>query len=282
MADPISTPGASENPPNEMERFQDFCRLYINRRVRVHFKDIDDLVDEGLDNSNLRHVARVACTHQDKDPITLTTARLLAFSVVLGDSVADSEAIYGIPISTLQETVEFQPQILLKFVETAKDALTHNRQPVQGRISFRLTDTNFTESEARAKARQIKNIFAVPKVNYKKGRTKISYRDRAKGYEFILAVQSELEARELITKTLQINGHTPDWHLLTNSESGRNFDLKVQKTILGHLTDMPKRRPVATCVFRRAELKIHGLKKDIVLVDTSGRAVGAYEYYIYT
>lgn len=264
------------NPPNDIELIQQFCLQYVNKSVRGHFKDLDEIAESELITTNSRHVAKLVSLHKDKDPITLTVARLLCFYFSMGNF--EGTPIYGLPSSEFHETKEFLPQVVLWFREKTSDAKTHGRYPTRARVSFRIIDNNFTEVEAKALALKIKEVLATPKVLFRKGEVKISYRDLTQGYEFILAAHDETEAKELITKVLSLRNNTPDWEYLTNSESGKNFKTKKYKPILGKQTEMPNRRPIANCYFTHAELKIHGMTKDKILVDTTGRYPAAYQY----
>lgn len=263
---------------NDVELFQQFCLKHVNRKVKEYFKDIDDIpfTDE-IDTNNTRLVCRTVCTHKDIDPISLTVGRLVAFSLIVRDPTEEIP-IYGIPVQSFQETKEYYPQVTLMFREKTASANARNTYPTRAEVSFRILDNNFTEANARSLAVKIKNIFATPPVSFKKGRTKVSYSDQKKGYHFIMAVNSETEAREIITKVLSLNNDTPDWEKLSNSESGYNFSATKTKTILSKTVIMPKRRPIADVYFTHAELKIYGLSRPKILVDTLGRFRDAYEY----
>ncbi|MBD2210192.1 hypothetical protein H6G27_09910 [Nostoc linckia FACHB-104] len=264
------------NPPNDVELIQEFCRNYVNKIVRQHFSDLNDIDESNLTTTNSRHVAKMVSLHKDNDPITLTTTRLLCLFFAMSNWEGDP--IYGLPATEFHETKEFLPQVVLWFREKTSEAKVRGSYPARARVSFRIMDENFTPTEARALAVKIKNIFATPPVKFQKGELKISYRDLKNGWEFILTPYSESEAREIITKTMELRNQVPDWELLSNTESGRNFKTKRTKTILGQSVTMPNRRPIANVYFSHAELKIHGLTRDKILVDTTGRYPDAYEY----
>lgn len=65
---------------------------------------------------------------------------------------------------------------------------------------------------------------------------------------------------------------TPDWELLTVSKvPERNYRREERKMILGESAKMPERRRIAKVRFKRAELKIHGRAKDVILEKCSFR-----------
>ncbi|MDJ0797887.1 MAG: hypothetical protein QNJ51_13905 [Calothrix sp. MO_167.B12] len=265
---------------NDVELIQSFCLRYVNKLVRQHFKDIENLaISDNLNLTNARQISRQVCFHKDNDPITVTTSRLILFSLIMGNFqlAGSNEVIYGLPALEFHETVKFQPQVVLWFRESTKNANARDSYPARARVSFRLKDENLTESEAKVLAKKIKSVFATPIIKFRKGRKKISYIDKPKGYQFILTVDNESDAREIIQKTMSLQNDNPDWSNLTDSESNRNWSATQTKTILSKKVTMPKRRPIATVEFHHAELKIHGLTRDVCLVDTSGRYRDAYE-----
>lgn len=272
MSDSI-TPNAL---PDDFDPFEHLQSVYIpqhNKAVKLFFSDHAD--DWQPNIASPRSSLRTACTMRDEDNQLMMNLRHHLLFDLLGYG---KQVIYGLPSFELHETREFLPQCVLWFREKSTEAKTHGRYPARARISFRITDTNFTEVEAKALALKIKEIFATPKIIFKKGEVKISYRDLIQGYEFILAAHNETEAKEVITKVLSLRSHEPNWENLTNSESGKHFQTKKYKLILGKETQMPNRRPIANCLFTHAELKIHGMVKDKILCDTTGRYPAAYEY----
>ncbi|MBW4689600.1 MAG: hypothetical protein KME40_32040 [Komarekiella atlantica HA4396-MV6] len=260
---------------NDVELLQQFCIRYVNKAVREHFNDINDIDDSNLTTTNSRHVAKLVSLHKDKDPITLTVARLLAFYFACGSF--EAQPIYGIPVTTFHESNYLKPQVSLHFAEKVSEASTHNRKPVLALVSYRITDENLSMAEVNALAVKIKADFATPKLHFKKGRTKFSYRDKVKGYEFILTAFDETNAEKVIKAVLKLNNHAYDDERLTDTESRKNWNVTGTQTILGKTYKKPQRRPVADVYFSHAELKIDGLPEPIVLVDTTGRFAKALQ-----
>lgn len=251
-------------------------RRLHNKRVKRTFRDLGE--NDWVANLDTpRAEERVACTIQDDDSTVLLVARLLLFYFVLGNTRGLLDVFYAIPIQTFHETVVFQPQVVLHFRETTEDAKIHNRYPLRAQVGFRLRDNNVTRTELERIALEIRNVFATPPLVFKKGRTKFSYLDKVNGYQLIITGDLESDVKDLITKTLQLQNDTPDWENLTDSESGRNWSANQTKTILGNLTQLPKRRQVGNVRFTHAEYKQWGLTRDVVLCDTTGRYPGALE-----
>jgi hypothetical protein len=254
---------------NEFEHLQSVYRQTINQIIRQEFSDVED--DASPNITTPRGSLKNACLHKDNDSAAMTQMRTDLFYLILGGINVKALEFYGIPITTFHESVVFLPQVVLHFRETPEDAKAANRYPLRGQVGFRLLDKNPSKAEAVALGQRIKNLFATPKFRYKKGRVKVSYKDKDKGYQMILTVFDEAEARRVIQQTLEINNHTPDWELLADTESGRNFTVKRTKQILGKTVELPKHRQIGNVYFHHAELKIHGLVNDVILCDTSGR-----------
>ncbi len=267
---------------NDVESIQSFCRKYVNKKVKDFFKDIsddDDNKDSISKTTNGRIIARKICLHSDKDPLMLTASRLIIFHLTLGESL-DKIPFYGIPIVNFDESVEYKPQVILYFEETLKDAASNNRRPIKAQVGYRIVDgEEITVTDVKNLAKKIKNTFASPKpLKFKKGRTKFSYRDKSKGYQFIISGNAEIEAEKIIKAVLSLNGHTYNEEILTDSESKKNWNSKKKKKkILGKEYEEPERRPIGNVQFTYAELKIHGLPKPEILVDVTGLHPNAYE-----
>jgi hypothetical protein len=254
---------------NEFENLQMVYRNTINRIVREEFDDVQD--DANPDITTPRGALKNACLHKDNDSASMTQMRTDLFYLILGGINIKALEFYGTPITTFHQSVEFLPQIVMHFREKTAEAATNHRYPLRAQVGFRVMDENLTKAEALVKAKRIKDLFAVPIFRFRMGHVKVSYLDKKLGYQFILTVYDEAEARRVIEQVLDINGHVPNWENLSNSESGKNFNLRRTKQILGQTVEMPKRRQIGYVHFNRAELKIHGLVRDVILVDTTGK-----------
>jgi len=258
------------------EHLQDVALKLTNKRVKAYFRDVgDEDWEPNLDSDRAR--LRVACTHQEKDSLLETICRLQLFNIEIGSSLEDLAPVYGNPCTTFHDSVEFKPQILLKFFEKSTDAAARNRPRREAEVSFRLMDEKpetITRADVERYASRIKQLFGSPQpFSFKTGTTKFSYIDEERGYRFIISGDDEAEARKVIERTHEIRNHTPDWDRLTDSQSKANFTTNPGTvTILGQQYKKPIKRAVATVHFRRAELKLHGMKRDVLLVDSLNHA----------
>lgn len=189
----------------------------------------------------------------------------------------DIGTIYGMPVTTFQDTLKFHPQVKLFFYEEHKDAqeIDNKKIPVRGEITFRLfneTEKTINETKAKAVAEKIKTKFVTGNLfTWHKGKLTASYLDKAKGYDFRLRVISEAEAKKIIEQVLDIQGHSPDWENLSIIEKKADFPTLPDKQIIyGSSKRLPRRRPSRVIKFRYAELHIWGLPSAITLVDTTG------------
>jgi hypothetical protein len=257
--------------PNETERFQDFCKKYINRKVKEHFSDLGD--ERWQPDFNVdRHFTRWVCTHQDKDPLTLSVGRLLVYFFKI-QGLLDAP-IYSMPCTQLFNSVECLPQIIINFQESVQSARDNNRNkhPLTAQHYIRVRTDFSSESEVQRIARKVKEVFATPIFSFDKGRLKYTYLDRSKGYFFIVATPNEAEARNVVEKLLAINNDVPDWELLTESRSNKNFTSVQTMRVNGKQYKKPQRRPLGRVSFISAELHVDGLPGNIHLLDLSGRS----------
>lgn len=239
----------------------------FNAEVYRHFKDVHATsTDVG------RRAIRDFCLIGAKDSRTTANSKIQYFRDQV-QKVHLKPEIYGIPVANYkQETVEGYPQVIIHFRESATDARTNDRYPIRAQVGYRLKDDSLSQSQVDSLATKVKSKFggATP-FKFKKGTTKFSYKDKKKGYEFILAADTETEAKSVVTAVLSLNGDTPDWDILTASKSGRTWTTKKTKTVLGKTVELPNQRPIGWVHFTHAELKIPELERDIVLVDQTGR-----------
>jgi hypothetical protein len=258
------------------EHLQSLLMSYQNRVIRSEFNDLSPEDQDWDPDINIpRGSLRVGCTLQDSDTSTITALRLWLFYGIMRKASDFHPPIYGLPVSTYQESVKFAPQISLYFCQDY-EAVPDGDYPVEATVSYRLireTPASLTESKARALANEIKNTFS-PSHGYtwRKGKILVTYRDNANGYNLQIYAYSESEARELIQKILSLNEHTLENDFLTvHTPEQSNLTTPPHKTIYGKSRKMSRWRPNAVVRFRYAALKIHGLPNDIILIDNSGR-----------
>jgi hypothetical protein len=258
---------------NDIDLFQSFCMRYINRAVREHFKDVEGDDDGSLSRAVPRQLIKRICLHKDKDPIVLTIGRLLIWWVEARGLFDD--VFYGIPSKTFHETVIFKPQIKLFWRESTQDAKDNNRYPIRAEYTVRYKGDVNSRSDIQLLKTKIERIFngSTPHVFYK-GREKYSYRDKDKGYEFIITARDESEAKSVINALLEIQSDNPlNENLLTRSTSDRNWNAIETVRVAGDTYTKPKQRPVGKVKFTHAELAVHGMPRDITLVSNLGTRV---------
>jgi hypothetical protein len=264
------------------EHFQDIWRKTHNIEVKQWFKDLDpDTLDPDIKVP--RQSLYLASLIDDKDSALQCICRWIFFNYDIRKGQAFTTPIYGIPIEDYNQTFKHRPQITLMFVEDARD-VDPEYEPCTGRISFRLineTSTTLTETDLKAKARKIKELFVTPRFKWRKGKEIYSYKDRVKGYEFIVYARTETDAKALIEQVLDIQTDTPDWDLLTRSNAVNETSAYPtnpgSQTILGKSRKKPRKRPIADVYFTGAVCTVHGLRKPIPLVDLTYSHPDAYE-----
>lgn len=252
----------------DVEFFQSFVRKYINTAIRAHFKDVTVNDPDNLDVNNPREAAKKLCLHKNTDTLTLTIGRLLFWWIETRGLL--EEFIYGIPATNFHESVAFKPQIVLYWREKIEDARKKNRYPIRARYSVRWRGDYATRGDIDKIRVKINDIFNKPNTHqFTKGRIKYSYRDKIKGYEFIVSNVSDLKAKELINKLLEIQGDNPlNPNYLTKSyKDEADWDTTETIKVDGRTEKLPKLRQIGRVYFTRAELKVHGNTRDILLTD---------------
>jgi hypothetical protein len=255
---------------SQWEHLQDVLRNYHNKLVREEFSDITDDDELAIPRGALKR----ACLLNDQDTCDMTILRLFLF-FFHARKAADLQApIYGIPVADFDAEITYRPHVTLHFSEDP-DQYIPERQPVRAEISFRLmneTSATMTEAKARAIATKIRTEFATSNgYRWRKGRMIVTYRDRSKGYELKLFAFNETEAREVINKVLDIQGHTLDNEFLRINESRADFPANPGVHIVyGKSRAKPRKRPITYVRFTKATMQLWGMSKGEVLVDLTG------------
>lgn len=258
---------------NEWEHLQSVLMRVHNREVKDEFKDISDDVD--IDINIPRQSLKQACLIKDTDTSEMTHLRMMLYWFNLRKAKDLQQPVYGLPLEDVQATRKYKPQIKLFFEEYLTGASEEgDYAPVRGEISIRLMDETsetLTRSNLVTLANKIKQIFGTPPVKWNKGKDLASYTDWEKGYQLQLLVRNKSDAKELITKVLDIQNHTPDWKHLNykeNDEPTQAFPIiPPTKMILGHSRRLARTRPIATVTFQYATCHVYGLTTPIYLYD---------------
>ena len=262
----------------DVEHFQSFCRRWINKAVRKHFKDVDDNDEASLRTDSPRGVIRTVCLHKDTDPMTLTLGRLLIWWVEAKGLI--DEYIYGIPSTDFEISNTYYPQVKLHFREDKYQAADSSRKPVRGEVSFRWLETDYSTLKINALINRIYNNFCVPVFFYNRGREHYTYVDKSKGYYFQMTVKTEDDAKKVITQVIDTqDSGTPDWtNCLRKHDDNKSYTTTEYVKVMGENKKKPKKRPIAKVEFVYAELFIPGTTKPIVLIDRTGKKHNALRH----
>lgn len=261
---------------SQWEHLQDTWRRVHNKRVKEHFSDlagIDDPWDEEIDSP--RGSLRVACTMRDEDTAAMTNMRILLFWLVLGQATALHPPLYTLPTDRYQQQVKFAPQVTLYFKEDLSD-VEDGYAPIDAEISFRLMNETYdtiSRAELTTVATKLRTEFATGSgYRWRKGRTKLNYRDADRGYLLSINAYSESEGREVINKVLDIQGHSIDLDKLSIQQLAETPPIvPPTRSILGKSRRLPRRRPVGYVRFIYAEAHVWSIPEGICLLDRSGR-----------
>jgi hypothetical protein len=197
-------------------------------------------------------------------------AQIVAISQLLkGKNIG---SVYGMPITSYQESVVFAPQVILRFLEKKEHQLDKDKPLINSDITFRLTNKTsetITPADVDLLAARVKSKFAYPLFVWNKGKKCYTYFDRKKGYQLKLNVPNEAEAKRVIEQVLDLQGHSPEWEFLNLNQAVQELqkydETPRSKVILNKPRKQVRRRPIGKVTFYRAELHIHGLDQPVVL-----------------
>lgn len=261
---------------SEVEHLKSVYRKVYNRIVDEQFEDFD--VDDLNLNINIpRQSLKRACKVKNDDSQIMINNRIQLFYLVLRTAQDLQAPIYGVPVGQAHESRKYKPQICLYFREDLED-VDPNYRPITAEIKFRLmdeTEESITKAKLTTLANKIKSEFGLNNgYRWHKGRLLCVYTEPKRGYHLHIYAFSVLEAKEVISKVLDIQSHTPDWKFLkvseTNEESSAYPIIPPNETILGKVVRLPRRRPVGYVRFLRATCAIWGLTKPVALFDRTG------------
>lgn len=257
-------------PFDEWDFLHDIIIVAQNKRVNDEFSDVVSNINFP-DITSAREALAYACLLQSDDTDTMTILRLYLFYLIAHKARDYHPSMFAIPEENYYDSVVTKPQVVLLFCEKRLDAVNNNRAPIKAKISFRLmgeTSQSITQTKVDTLTDGIWNTLASPTVfKFDKGDLKGSYIDKENGYQFIITGKDVATIKSVVTEILKIQSHTPNWDLLTVSDPEKAYPTTVgTQTILGKAFKEPTLRPSGTVHFARAELKLYGMSKDILMV----------------
>lgn len=262
---------------NDFEHLQSVYRQIHNQQVNQHFLDVDvPEIIEDIRTLPPEASLKKACLIKDNDTAPVVMLRMMLFYFTLRKAQDLQPEIYGIPQTNFQEIHKFSPQVRLHFSEDAAD-VEQGFAPVRSEITFRLkneTSETVTETKARVIANSIKSRLATPPFVWQRGWFKATYLDKEKGYDFRLLVSTQAEGIRVVRAILGIQQDTFNpqlYQFSAREDPAAAFPtLPETKIIYGKTRRLPRKRPRATIVFRRAELLVWGIG-GVCLIDLTGR-----------
>jgi hypothetical protein len=240
-----------------------FLRKTYNREVNEYFADIDP--DYLGDNVIGRHAAKRACLILPTESQNRAMLKMLTFRYTI-QQVHNRPPIFGLPITTFQQSVKYLPQVIVHYRERADIARAAGRYPLRARCAVRFRGDVNSKIDITSLGTRIEQIFDTPTHHFDKGRFKFSYRDDSKSYALIISAATETDAKDVIGKMLDINNDIPDWDNLTKSEYTQSQPL-IGDTLMvdGEIYREPVTRPSGKVYFQCAELSVWGMPKNKIL-----------------
>jgi hypothetical protein len=252
------------------EHLQNTIRNAHNQQVRKEFADIE--IDDDINTA--RGSLKLASLIDDKDTAAMVVSRLILYHIIIKDN---DFPYYSVPITYLNESIRFFPQIHLIFAQNFRDA-EENESPVISELKIRWrsqTETTITTAELNTLAQKIKTLFGSGTgFTWQRGKAMFTYADKEKFYNVQLLVSNATEGKRIVEQLLDIQGDTPDWSKSSykvNEEPLEAFPtVPPRKTILGKSRKQPRKRPICSIRFRSALLHIHSFPNPIALYDKTG------------
>lgn len=253
------------------EQLQDINKKIANKIVREDFKDITNL-EADLDLTTSRQALLKACLHKEDDSLMLTVARNQLFTQYTSYARDQYPLFTGNLLNELSEENAYKPKITLFFKEDDDD-IAPDYQPVRMEVSWRLvneTTSSITKTELTTIANKIKILFGSGNgYVFKKGRKIVSYRQKSKGYEFLIHARTLADGKGLIKDVLSMNGDSIESGLLKISEVDNETEAfpynPGTQTILGKKHPKVRKRPLVNVRFRYAYASIYGVKRPLYL-----------------
>jgi hypothetical protein len=183
-----------------------------------------------------------------------------------------------------------KPKLTLYFLEDTdfvKKAVPNKRyeglRRKDGLIRVRLMDEttqSFSKANATALANKIKAVFGVNGgFVWNKGKTMYSYSDWELGYQFQLLCRSETEAKRIVTATLSLQSHSPDWknfNTVKNNEEALKYpENPGNHIVMGETLPLPQERSLVDVRFQYSYVNLDGVKEPVDLYSRVNRRAKA-------
>ncbi len=251
---------------------RDYLRKTFNKEVVEWFADVTDNDFDTVGGITRKDI-RNACIIRSKDTIPTMHMKISLFRYEIQQAHLKPD-IYGIPTLDFHESVVYLPQVVIHWKERSDIANANNRAPIKAQCSIRYKGAYESRADLVALKTKIKGIFTTGQSlhHWTKGKNKYSYRDKIKGYEMIVTAGTVDDAKDVISKMLAIQNDVINNDYLTTSTTDRSFAARETIQVAGRIFEKPKRRPAGEVYFSRAEFKIHGMPKDLVLVSVDGKS----------
>jgi hypothetical protein len=198
--------------------------LMHNRQVREYFKDIPD----GDLSDTPRASTKRLLLLEDNDSLVYCIQAMQFFKQYCEDANGVNDLYFSVPVSTYNIAVGYLPQVTLYFrQEFNASATTETRDRARTmQVSLRVRESKIPTSTAalRAIATDIRQTFGTPLYRFRTGYRKVSYFNKALGYEFKISCRDVIDAENLIKDVMG---------LLNDRDEYDERDLKISESKLG-------------------------------------------------
>lgn len=256
-------------------KISQFAQLH-NERVRKYFRR--NPRDQSEEAQNRQFLAATLIIDPTKSSQIDCIFECLRFELQVANALSGLAPVYGIPMMSFQQEVEYQPQVMLRFREREinKSDLPLRKYRLEKEISFRLLNEDIPKNnqQLKALATKIKSKFWTGNKAFSytsgtsTGTTVYRYKDEAKGYRLAIEVSTKATALSLIEKLLEVTGTKYDVNKLSTTKFTKASS--AQKiTVLSNRVDKPVKGRFGKLYLYQVEYKQKGIR-DKILLDQLG------------
>ena len=243
------------------EALDNAIRIMHNRQVRDYFKDIPD----GDLSNTPRASSKRLLLLEDNDSSIYQLRAMDFFKKYCEDANGINNLYFSVPVTTHNIAVGYLPQITLYFREdfNGSTPIEERERYRTMQISMRVRESKIpiTTAALRAIDTAITQKFGTPLYRHRTGYRKMSYKNKALGYEFIVSCRDVIDGENLIKEVMSIFNDRDEYEdrdvRISESKLGVASGTAIPRRtrVVSKLVDLPRRDRSAMMYFTHADYK---------------------------
>lgn len=169
--------------------------------------------------------------------------------------------MFGIPITTFQDTYTYEPQIQIYWKEIPERAQANNRHRIRRQLSFRIMQDIESITQNDLDRIVDKAVLEFKNLQLNTGAKSVSYLDKKGGIQISqFLVFDGNEGKQFIQKLCEVamvtNPHAtfkPENFKIHTTADESGYRKRETRRLLGETIELPKRRQVTVCKLHRIE-----------------------------